>query len=250
MSSRSEAQEPSPEAMDAMRDLRWLMPRDVYSYYLSHTLTEDGISFASILDNLHDRLDIEIFNWRTLEDAIRRAEHVVFENMITKAEDGEWIAFGRRHPETDEEVIPQRYWPFLTLDIENRFAWNRRIGFRGIRGLIARQIPKGHPIVEKIRIAQIIPNRGSAPAIKPVPAPSPHPVAAKTGAPGRPSSMHYIRAEFERRAKAGTLEKSLRMEAELLVAWIKSSHPSEPPPTAKTVRNNLSADYRAAKKPD
>lgn len=249
-----------------MRELRWLTPEGIYDYYLNGAATKDQ-SPASIIGELQRRLsferecfessgakteDISLYESYTnpLLDMIKQAERVVYRSMITGAETGEWIALGKLHPDAKAEIIPRRYWPFLSLDIENRVATGSDKTYRAVFGLIARQIPKGHPFLEKIRIAQIISNSGSAPAVEPLPAPSPHPVAAKTGAPGRPSSMHYIRGELERRATAGSLEQSLTMEADLLVAWLKTTHPGAPAPTAKTVRNNISATYRAAKKPD
>lgn len=250
-----------------MRELRWLTPAGIYAHYLNGAATKDGQSPASLIGELQKRLafergcfessgakteDLSLYESYTkpLRDMIKEAERVVYRNMITGAETGEWIALGKLHPDAKAEIIPRRYWPFLALDIENRVATGSDKTYRAVFGLIARQIPKGHPFLEAIRVAQVIPDIGSAPAVELLPASSPHPVAAKTGAPGRPSSMHYIRAEFERRAKAGTLEKSLQMEAELLVAWLRSTHPGTPALTAKTVCNTIRAAYRAAKKPD
>jgi len=157
--------------------------------------------------------------------------------MIVQAEHLGWVAFGRRHPDAEEEIIPARYWPFLTLDTKNRIAKGDDMTFRAVRGLITRKIPAGHPVLDQIRDAQKITKAPSVPNSEPVP---------ETGAPGRPSSMHLIKPEFQRRADAGTVEKSLNKESQALVAWLKVTHPAMPSLTPKTVANNLREEYRSA----
>ena len=68
--------------------------------------------------------------------------------------------------------------------------------------------------------------------------------ALRTGAPGRPSSMHLVEAEFSARCERNVVAASLTAEADLLVAWLKNEHPSVPPLTAKTIKNKLRAAYR------
>jgi hypothetical protein len=67
---------------------------------------------------------------------------------------------------------------------------------------------------------------------------------ARTGTAGRPSSMHLIKAEMERRAADGALSGSLEKEASALVGWHKRTHPALACPTEKTVKNSLRRDYR------
>lgn len=69
----------------------------------------------------------------------------------------------------------------------------------------------------------------------------------RAGAPGRPSSMHLILNEFERRRAAGSCENSRSAEAERLAAWLKETHPDNPRATAKTIRNALPADFQPAR---
>lgn len=71
----------------------------------------------------------------------------------------------------------------------------------------------------------------------------------RTGAPGRPSSMHLVEAEFERRCASGLVEISLRKEAEALAAWLKSVHPMLRPATPGTIENSIRAAFRAHKNP-
>jgi len=69
---------------------------------------------------------------------------------------------------------------------------------------------------------------------------------SRTGAPGRPTSMHLIKKEFERRAAAGSLDDQLAAVAQSLVNWLKETHPAEPQMTPKTVENNLRVAFRHA----
>jgi hypothetical protein len=65
-----------------------------------------------------------------------------------------------------------------------------------------------------------------------------------TGAPGRPSNMHYVLNEFRRRAKANELEQSVRQEASVLAAWFKKTHPSLSELTAKTIENRIRSEFK------
>lgn len=67
----------------------------------------------------------------------------------------------------------------------------------------------------------------------------------RSGAPGRPSAMHHVQAEFERRCADGQVDGSLMVEAEALAAWLKSAHPNGPPLTSKTVSNSIRSAFRA-----
>ncbi len=66
----------------------------------------------------------------------------------------------------------------------------------------------------------------------------------RTGAPGRPTSMHLIFDELERRADRGTIERGVGKEARALVAWLTSEHPMQPRPKPKTVENQIRIRYR------
>ena len=74
------------------------------------------------------------------------------------------------------------------------------------------------------------------------------PDTVKTGAPGRPSSMHIIEAEFQRRKESGSVAESLNSESAQLEAWFKKQYPDKPPVTAKTIANRLRDHFRAYQK--
>ncbi len=66
----------------------------------------------------------------------------------------------------------------------------------------------------------------------------------RSGAPGRPTSMHLVEAEFDARCARSEVAASLAKEAEYLTDWLKRAHPSAPTLTAKTIKNNLRAAFR------
>lgn len=246
-----------------MSKLKWLTPKGIYAHYLNDATTRDGTPVVDIIGQCRKQLafEAEVFEMtgskesdrpeyerhiKPLQATIREAMDSVHMLMMSQAECGRWIGFGRRHPDSEEEIIPTRYWPFLTLDIESRAAKGDEVTFRAVRGLITDQIPEGHGILDRIREAQKIPGDTPASTATPEPVAQPVPALPATGTPGRPSSMHLIRPEFERRVAAGTLEPSLNRESEALVAWLMAAHPDMPPPTPKTVANNLRKAYRDA----
>jgi hypothetical protein len=66
----------------------------------------------------------------------------------------------------------------------------------------------------------------------------------RTGAPGRPTSMHLIRAEYHARWERGEVLDSIGEEAEALSRWLMNTHPTAPSPTPKTIANNLRREHR------
>lgn len=64
-------------------------------------------------------------------------------------------------------------------------------------------------------------------------------VTYRTGAPGRPSSMHVIEPEFRRRLKTGEAHATNKQEAEHLRNWLKEQHPSAASTSAKTIVNRI-----------
>ena len=80
---------------------------------------------------------------------------------------------------------------------------------------------------------------------EPLPASPPEPaLIASTGAPGRPTSMHLIRREHQRRLDAGEAHESLADEARYLATWFAQQHPTAPQPTTKTIANSVREAHR------
>jgi hypothetical protein len=66
----------------------------------------------------------------------------------------------------------------------------------------------------------------------------------RTGAPGRPTPIHLVLSEHQRRLSAGEAEKSVTLEAEMLARWLQDTHPDVPRLTPKTIRNRISSAHR------
>lgn len=67
----------------------------------------------------------------------------------------------------------------------------------------------------------------------------------RSGAPGRPSSMHLVEEEFEARCARGEVEESVSREADVLCKWRLVEHPNSPNLTAKTIRGKIATRFRA-----
>lgn len=62
--------------------------------------------------------------------------------------------------------------------------------------------------------------------------------------PGRPNKMFYVRGEFDRRKKAGTVLHPLKAEAEWLASWFKREHSDKLPLQYRTILNKLREEYK------
>ena len=69
----------------------------------------------------------------------------------------------------------------------------------------------------------------------------------KTGAPGRPTSMHLVVAELDRLGEEGSLEPSIRQQASVLSDWLAKCHPGHPPLTPKSISNKIGSQFRVLK---
>jgi hypothetical protein len=65
-----------------------------------------------------------------------------------------------------------------------------------------------------------------------------------TGAPGRPSSMHLVEAEYRARWHRGEAEASIGAEAKTLAEWLQNKHPDVPQLQPKSIANRLRHDHR------
>jgi hypothetical protein len=69
-------------------------------------------------------------------------------------------------------------------------------------------------------------------------------VIVHSGAPGRPSSMHLVKAEYQVRSNRGELRGRIGQVAEELSEWLASAHPDAPQLTPKTIANELRSEHR------
>jgi len=69
----------------------------------------------------------------------------------------------------------------------------------------------------------------------------------RTGVPGRPSSMHLVRAKFHERVRNQEIEPTLADEGRYLAEWCDTEYEGQPHLTAKTIENNIRIEYNRAK---
>jgi hypothetical protein len=69
----------------------------------------------------------------------------------------------------------------------------------------------------------------------------------RSGFAGRPTSMHLVKQELERRRQARETQSTQAKEAAHLSEWLSKEHPGMPPATAKAISNGLRDELRAAK---
>ena len=155
--------------------------------------------------------------------------------FLEKLQRGELTAWARdTSPLAPFREVPASAWKVLPLG-----------------DIVAGRLPvPGGPELFDIRVGPKVtqqPSPPTQPAAAPQEPPAPQPPEPTTGAPGRPSSMHLVEAEFERRCAAGTLAPTLKEQARLLEDWFRRQYPETQPVTAKTIENRLRDPFRRAK---
>lgn len=71
----------------------------------------------------------------------------------------------------------------------------------------------------------------------------------QSGAPGRPTSMHLVLAEFERMVTAGERPATLAEASRVLAVWLRRTHPTYPPATVKTIQSGIRQAFNATRAP-
>jgi hypothetical protein len=183
---------------------------------------------------------------QAIDQRIESVRTSVMNIMRDEGSTGKWLAIGRQRPDLAPELIPARYWPFLTIDIENNSALGKEFEFRQLHCATTTDIPKDHPLLVSFRSTNQLPLPEKSNATPRNSAPEESDLA-RNGAPGRPSYMHLVEDEFKQRCLAGRLEPSLTKEAAALAAWFRTTYPKVSPLKAKSISNRLRDLYRAAK---
>lgn len=246
---------------------KWKTLKEIYRHYLMNSENDDGESaeevfekcfaqrhfedhcFRNSAQTTQDRLHYEEAI-KALDAMIERVRARVLRFILEEAKNAKWIAIGRRRPEAGHELIPPQNWPFLTLDIENAAAVGDEFSFRDLRCWITKDLAKDDPLRELLlRSQQTFTLERPAPAtLTATSSTSGH--LGRNGIPGRPSYIHLIEREFNRRRSANVLCPSLNEEAEHLAIWSRTKYPGERPYTAKTIKNRLRKPYREAINPN
>ncbi|PBB77911.1 hypothetical protein CK218_27805 [Mesorhizobium sp. WSM3879] len=91
-----------------------------------------------------------------LQERVGKVQAAVLRLMSSQAAEGRWFAVGHRNAESGEEIIPGRYWPFLTLDMIKATAKGEVGEFCALRCAFLADVPAGHPILERVRLANLV----------------------------------------------------------------------------------------------
>jgi len=255
--------------------LGWRSLKDIHDYYLAQTPSEDGICAAGIIAEaeLKTRIGSVAIQVQTesgtlspeqraqglalikdLNEQAKRMRIIATHNMTKDAAAGRWFAIGRVDGVGKHQLIHPSCWNFLLLNIQKGAVGRDSLHYEDLRCAFTRDVPESNPVLAVIRSAQndagcerngaSVVRLQSAPSLSPE---DPH-EPARTGAPGRPSSMHLVVAEFERRCgNSEVIWSSVKAEAEYLAAWFKKNHPGSPRLTARTIENKIRPEYRLAK---
>jgi hypothetical protein len=144
--------------------------------------------------------------------------------LLKALQSGRLVATGVATDDGRRKVIPDYEWNDLKLVEESgrdvvRYDLVRRHGYDDVR-------IRGNEVVV------VWPEKSDS---------------VRTGAPGRPSSMHLVVSEHERRLAEGIASVAVMAESEHLAAWLKQTYPDAPPLTPKTIRNKIAAVHRRRK---
>jgi hypothetical protein len=112
----------------------------------------------------------------------------------------------------------------------------RAVAPQSCRGMRIKDLHSGRVAGPNVELFGVYVAEAQAPAAEATP--------KTTGAPGRPSSMHLVAAEYARRFKAGTTEQNLTEQSKVLAQWLIDTYPDMPSTSAKTIENKLRPDYR------
>jgi len=234
----------------------------------------EGANAEAILAQLNASTDIQslIFSWQNAKEniaqygsAILHAEQVLpkieaasgghvyasddFFRGLSLAQGHLWEAIKAgtvtAHAKKDRadqewQTIPKRwFWDDPQPTCNLGMGWierNKKFNETGISCWIEVRLER--PEIEALRTALL---GAEVPAISTAP--------LKTGAPGRPSSMSFVKVEFHRRRDEGQISSNLKEEAVYLANWLKKEHPSAPRLTPKTIENSIRTEFRGLKPP-
>lgn len=152
----------------------WKSPSEIFLAILQEAeKIIGGESVVDLIARCKEMLKLEDLAWSTSDQSpedrpvyearlaawrskIDEAQVGVHRLMMAQAVGGNWFAVGYRSIEAGEEVIPRRYWPFLTLDLEHATAKGEAGEFRAVRCAFQKDVPADHPIRARVRVANSV----------------------------------------------------------------------------------------------
>ena len=175
---------------------------------------------------------IEAIQWLWKVGAVPSGDVLGCEDLLDAAlRNGEIVASGLFKGNLNRRRVPSKIWQ------DHRADLTEPAGTRFVK-----RDPGRPNIVELLRDGDwrsIMYRRSDVLRIGSAIQQSTIPLRYRTGAAGRPSSMHLIRDELERRKAAGEKWPGKNQCANELRAWLAKNHPDAPQPGNKTLLNSL-----------
>jgi len=234
---------------------RWQSVRELRDNYLKRS--PRGKHAAEIIAGCHRRREAESAILRhggdparfnqvksETEGMIRFVAAKVLRELQALARTGEVVVWGRRDPGADHELIEPRYWPFLRLEVADNAAVGDQLSYRDLKCAMRCELSSSD--LEELK-KPLTPASDNVQATPEPIAPPAAPATMRTGTPGRPSAVHLAVDEFRRRRERGELMGSLEAEGQYLSDYVRRTFREAPSLTAKTVKNKIRSEYRAAK---
>ncbi len=148
-------------ALLRLKEADWLTPGRLFERFLEVVWLDSGGTIKEEREHIEGRLasqdqilaqthqtaeDLALYNkrcqhWeRARDDLMAAAER----EIMRAGSIGAWLAVGRRSPFHDEELIPPRFWDFLSLDQLARKAWNEKLEleFAGLKCVVLQELPR------------------------------------------------------------------------------------------------------------
>jgi hypothetical protein len=183
-------------------------------------------------------IDAQATIFDVLDQAIRnagddeeKAQHPLRarDSLLAELRSGNLTAYGIQSNGALHEKIPPIHWEV----IDSLTVLPSRIGVRDVgRGdnTIYRDV-----LIDREVVVALWPDSGPT-------------TNYRTGAPGRPSAIHFVEVEWRKRRDAGEALKTLSDEAKALHRWCAENHPAIVAPKPKSIENKIRSEFQAFKK--
>jgi hypothetical protein len=181
-------------------------------------------------------IDRQVIVFDVLNDAIRAlggGEEAgrplrVRDDLLAKLRSAELVAYGIRPGRFVHEAIPPVHW--VAIDSLNALP----------NALGPNDVGKMYDVI----YVDVFVESDSVYALWPGSNPTEN---YRTGAPGRPSTIQFVEAEWRRRRDAGKALGSLKEEANALHEWCRGAHPAMVAPMPATIANRIREEYRSSR---
>ena len=226
--------------------LGWRTLKDIWRHYLSRTPSEEGTCAAEIIERAEKQALLQravtavaanqgrlapqersemLASVQEATEQAQRMRAIVAHTMIRDAAEGVWFAIGRADGIGKHQLIHPCHWNFLLMNIEKGVVGrDPSLRFEDLRCAFTRDVPDDHPIRANLQasLEDYPPAAPSHTVLREIASPPSAPTSASNrgrhDGPGRPSTFHLIKHEFEQRINNNALEPSLTKQAEVLSA--------------------------------